>query len=159
MSTASPPPSGIYVPVPTFFAEVTSLSPYRQTLDLASQCAHAIHLAKSGITGLVLCGSTGEAVHLTQAERVTLISTVKKALVEAGYEKMVIVTGTASQNVDETLELIKESKQAGAEYALVLTPSYFAVAGGYTDDGMGLWFTSIADQSVLPILVGVLSFL
>jgi len=66
---------------------------------------------------------------------------------------MVIMAGTASQNIDETLQIIKESKEAGAEYALVLTPSYFAVAGGYTDEGLLLWYTAIADNSPLPILV------
>ncbi|KAF3937133.1 hypothetical protein ABW19_dt0205619 [Dactylella cylindrospora] len=153
MAPVTAPPDGVYVPVPTFFAPVASLSPYSQSLDLTSQSEHSLFLAESGITGLIISGSTGEAVHLTAAERFELISSTKKTLVENGFDKMVIMAGTATQNIDETVRSIQESKDAGAEYALVLTPSYFAAAGGYSDEGMGLWYTSVADQSPLPVLV------
>ncbi|KAF3905611.1 hypothetical protein ABW21_db0200214 [Orbilia brochopaga] len=152
MESVTPPPDGVYVPVPTFFKSLDQ-SAYKQPLDLAAQTEHTLLLAEAGITGLVLCGSTGEAVHMSLGERVELISSQKKALLENGFDKMVIMAGTATQNIDETIGIIAESKAAGADYALVLTPSYFASAGGYSDEGMRAWYTTVADNSPLPVLV------
>ncbi|EPS39549.1 hypothetical protein H072_6749 [Dactylellina haptotyla CBS 200.50] len=149
---ATPPPDGIYVPVPTFFSSFDK-SAYKQPLDIPAQTEHTLFLASAGVKGLILCGSTGEAVHLSLGERVELISSQKKALVEKGYDNVVIMAGTASQNIDETVGVIRESKNAGASYALVLTPSYFAGAGGYSEEGMRSWYMAVADNSELPVLV------
>ncbi|KAK6497243.1 hypothetical protein TWF506_004717 [Arthrobotrys conoides] len=149
---ATPPPDGVYVPVPTFFQPFDK-SAYKQPLDLTAQTEHTLFLANAGITGLVLCGSTGEAVHLTSAERFELIKSQKAALVERGFGNVVLMAGTASQNIDETIGIIAESKEAGADYALVLTPSYFATAGGYSEEGLRSWYTAVAEHSSLPVLV------
>lgn len=68
---ASPPPRGILVPVPTFFTRRTAANydPVVLPLDLEAQAGHALYLARAGIVGLVLLGSTGEAVHLRDRER------------------------------------------------------------------------------------------
>ena len=61
---SSPPPQGIYVPVPTFFAAEGS-SDYNSTsppLDLETQTRHSIFMVEGGIKGLVILGSTGEAI-------------------------------------------------------------------------------------------------
>ncbi|EWC43692.1 hypothetical protein DRE_01579 [Drechslerella stenobrocha 248] len=152
MEKATPPPDGVYVPVPTFFKSFDKYG-YKQPLDLVAQAEHTLLLARNGITGLVLCGSTGESVHMTQEERIQLISTQKKELVDNGFDKVVLMAGTASQNVDETLKTIADSKAAGADYALVLTPSYFASAGGYSEEGLRSWYVAVANDSLLPVLV------
>ncbi|KAF3921856.1 hypothetical protein AA313_de0208285 [Arthrobotrys entomopaga] len=152
MATGPPPPSGVYVPVPTFFQSFDKTA-YKQPLDHNSQAEHTLLLARAGVTGLILCGSTGEAVHLTSAERVELITRQKKVLEENNYGDVVIMAGAASQNIDETIAVIKESRDAGASYALVLTPNYFAVAGGYSEEGMREWYVTVADNSPIPILV------
>jgi hypothetical protein len=68
---AQPPPPGILVPVPTFFARKTAANydPVALPLDLDAQTGHAVYLAQAGIVGLVLLGSTGEAVYLRETER------------------------------------------------------------------------------------------
>ena len=94
---ASPPPPGVYVPVPTFF--VSSNSPKYSSeappLDLETQAKHAIHLAECGIRGLVILGSTGEAVAITSKERSALLEHVKAELEGAGFKDYPIIAGTA----------------------------------------------------------------
>ena len=74
---AQPPPPGILVPVPTFFARKTAATydPVTLPLDLEAQTGHAVYLAQAGIVGLVLLGSTGEAVYLRETERFSKIPT------------------------------------------------------------------------------------
>lgn len=145
------PPDGVFVPVPTFF-EAEAKSPSLQpAIDVATQVAHSVHLAKSGITGLVLMGSTGEAVHMSSAERSDMISGVRKGLDEAGYKDYPIMAGVLVNSIDETLEWLHDAHKAGAQWGLVLAPGYFG--GAATQDNLVEWFTIIADKSPLPILM------
>ncbi|KAL8743482.1 MAG: hypothetical protein Q9190_004165, partial [Brigantiaea leucoxantha] len=111
---ASPPRSGIYVPVPTFFAPSTSPSSPTPPVDLSAQAKHALHLASCGIRGLVLLGSTGEAIMITNAERKELIRHVRQELRNAGYGDYPIIAGTYAQAIEDTIIQLNEAKTAGA---------------------------------------------
>ncbi|CAL3972690.1 unnamed protein product [Diplocarpon coronariae] len=150
---SSPPPAGVYVPVPTFFVSkgAANYSTSAAPLDLPTQAAHSLHLARSGITGLVVLGSTGEAVHLTNSERFELLSGVRDALDKAGYKDYPIIAGTAAQNIAEVVDQLKRAAEAGCQWGLVLVPGYFA--GASTQDGLVKWFTAVADQSPIPIMI------
>jgi hypothetical protein len=123
---SSPPPKGIYVPVPTFFAKEGSANydPISPPLDLETQSEHSLFLVKGGIKGLVILGSTGEAIFVRNSERHALIKSQRKTLDDAGYKDRPIIAGTATQNIDDTVEMIKDSKDAGAEYAMVCFSQY-----------------------------------
>lgn len=155
MAPAAPPPAGIYVPVPTFFAEEppTGSNSVTPVLDLAVQTQHSLFLANRGIKGLVILGSTGEAISVTPPERKRLLQSQREALDAEGFLNAPIIAGTTAQSVPETLEQIKDSRDAGAEYALVLAPGYFASLGSQA--GFVAWFEAIADRAELPILMYV----
>ena len=146
---SQPPPPGIYVPTPTFFAPGTPLT--NPALDLEAQVSHALYLARSGIRGLVLLGSTGEAIHLRTPERAEVLSAVRKGLDDAGFNGYPLIAGTASQNVDETVEQLEDAKRSGCGWGLVLVPGFFA--GAASEEGMVEWFTAIADRSPIPIMM------
>lgn len=118
---STPPPKGIYVPVPTFFAKEGSANynPVSPPLDLETQSEHSLFLVKGGVKGLVILGSTGEAIFVRNSERAALIKSQRKTLDDAGFKDRPIIAGTATQNIDDTVEMVKESKDAGAEYAMV----------------------------------------
>lgn len=115
------------------------------------QAQHAIHLAQSGITGLVVLGSTGEAIHLSAAERFSVISGIRSALDGAGFEAYPLIGGTTAQGVDDAVAELKEAARAGASWGLCLVPGYFAGAG--TQEGIRAWFESVADSSPVPVLM------
>lgn len=146
---SQPPPPGIYVPTPTFFSPRKPLT--NPPLDLDAQVAHAVYLARSGIRGLVLLGSTGEAIHLRTPERAEVLSAVRKGLDEAGCKEYPLIAGTASQNVDETVEQLEVAGRSGCGWGLVLVPGFFA--GAASQEGMVEWFTAIADRSPIPIMM------
>jgi hypothetical protein len=145
--------SDISQQVPTFFAKegTASFDTVSPPLDLETQSKHSLFLVKGGIRGLVILGTTGEAVHITSKERNELIKSQRKTLDDAGYKDRPIIAGTATQNIEDTLQQIAESKEAGAESVLVLSPGYFATAVNQT--GIQKWFEAVADKSVLPIMI------
>lgn len=108
-------------------------------------------MAKGGVKGLVILGSTGEAIHLTNKERNELISSQRQELDKAGFKDRAIIAGTATQNVEETLIQLNDAKAAGAEYGMVLAPGYFASAA--SQQGIEKWFTAVADKSPIPVMM------
>lgn len=153
MTTSRSPPTGVYVPVPTFFKPASSSPDTQPELDLQAQIQHSVFLAKSGIRGLVILGSTGEAIHLTSDERRTLVSSCRKGLQDAGYDDYPIMAGVLTNGIDETLEWLKDYAEAGAQWGLVLAPGYFGK--GVSQENLRAWFETVANRSPLPILMYV----
>ncbi|KAI1496400.1 hypothetical protein F5X99DRAFT_400544 [Biscogniauxia marginata] len=153
VTMGSPPPLGMYVPVPTFFVgkNASNYNPITAPVDIDTQVAYSLYLAKSGITGLVLFGSTGEAIHVTNDERVKVISATRKALDEAGFKDYPLTAGTVTQIFEETIAQLESAKDAGAQWGVCLVPGYFAAAT--SQEGIIEWFTAIADSSPLPIMI------
>ncbi|RPA91567.1 aldolase [Choiromyces venosus 120613-1] len=118
-----------------------------------AQTSHALHLARSGITGLVLLGSTGEAVHLTRTERVAQIKHVRAALTAGGYEDCPLIAGAATNGIEETMELLNESAAAGAGWGLVLAPGYFAAAT--SQEGIIALYKGVVEGSSIPVMMFV----
>ncbi|OBT50493.1 hypothetical protein VE04_08400 [Pseudogymnoascus sp. 24MN13] len=150
---ASPPPGGVYVPVPTFFVGKTAANynAAASPFDAETQSKHSIHLAKSGIRGLATLDRTGEAVHLTNKERFEVLSSQRKALDEAGFKDYPIIAGTATQDIEGTVEQLQEAQKAGAQWGLCLAPGYFA--GAVTQEGIVKWFQAVADRSPIPVMM------
>ena len=150
-STVTSPPSGVFVPVPTFFKPAAESKALQATVDVQTQIEHSVFLAKNGVRGLVLLGSTGEAIHMNRQERIDLISGVRKGLNDAGFPDYPIMAGTLINSVDEALEQLEDYKQAGAQWGLVLAPGYFGPVA--SQEGIREWYGVVADNSPLPILM------
>jgi hypothetical protein len=94
---------GVWAPIPTFFHDNEDLGkfsgsrprlfPDLSTSDLDTFKSHVLRLAKSGMWPVV-CGSMGEAHHLSHEERVALFKAARQVLDEAGLNDVVIIAGT-----------------------------------------------------------------
>jgi 2-keto-3-deoxy-L-rhamnonate aldolase len=145
-----PPPTGVWVPVPTFFKPATDPET-PPDLDLATQIEHAVHLARSGIRGIVLLGSTGEAIHLSRSERQTLISSVRQGLTDAGFPGYPLMAGVLVNAVEEAIEWLSDAEEAGADWGLVLAPGYFGPM--VSQEAVREWYEGVAARSGLSILI------
>ncbi|KAI8317097.1 hypothetical protein K4K59_011005 [Colletotrichum sp. SAR11_240] len=141
---ATPPPRGVLVPAPTFFKSGGEL-------DLETQCTHAVYLAKSGIKGSVVLGSTGEGVHVHRRERIEIIRAVRERLNVEGFNDFLVIAGTCEHNIEETVQQLHDAKKAGAACGQSLVPGYNAA--DTTDDGLVSWYTAVADKSPIPIII------
>ncbi|KAL3479262.1 hypothetical protein BJX99DRAFT_222788 [Aspergillus californicus] len=138
--------TGVYAPTMTFF------NPDTEDLDTAAIRKHAVRLAKAGLVGLVTMGSNGEAVHLTPQEKQTVIRETRSALDEANFSNVPVITGASENSIRGTIALCKESADAGAEYALIVPPSYYRYATG-NDETLYEYFTAVADGSPIPLIL------
>lgn len=140
------PPKGIYVPTITIFT-----NDKKQDLDLEALAAHAIRLARAGITGLVIQGSNGEAVHLTHHERSLTVRTIRNALDAEGFQNFPLIVGTGASSVRETIVLCKQAHADGGDFVIILPPCYFMAL--MTEEAILEYFRMVADASPLPILI------
>lgn len=75
---------------------------------------------EQGIDGLVVCGSTGEAITLTQPEREKVIA---HAVKRVGKRKPVFA-GTSASSTAETVAATVKARELGADGALIAAPAY-----------------------------------
>lgn len=138
-------PCGIYAPTMTFF------DPETEELDIPTIKRHAVRLVRDGLVGLVTLGSNGEAVHCTRDEKVAITRATREALDEAGFTSTPIIIGATEGSVKGTIDLCKQAHAAGADYSLILPPSYFRAQMDET--AIHEYFFAVADESPLPIVL------
>jgi 4-hydroxy-2-oxoglutarate aldolase len=102
---------------------------------------------RTGIKGLVVLGSNGEYVYLSQKEKRSVVDSV----VQSAAKEMLIIAGTGCESTGETLRLTEDCARLGAHAALVVTPHYYA--GRMKEAALLTHFTELADHSPIPILL------
>lgn len=95
----------------------------------------------------------GEAIHLSRAERVTLVQIARKTLDRVGLTHMPVIAGTGAGSTRETLELTKEAAAAGADYVLVIASGYFAGALAGNQEALKAYWVEVSEKSPVPVMI------
>jgi len=103
------------------------------------------------VDALVLSGSTAEAVLLSPSERQGILRAARDAAIDLGLDEYPLIAGISGQSTNESIRLAEEAKEAGADFGLLLPPSYWAKA--VTKDVILDFYHDVADQSPVPVIV------
>jgi 4-hydroxy-tetrahydrodipicolinate synthase len=95
--------------------------------------------------GLVMAGTTGEAISLTQTEFCEILDRV----VEQVSGRIPVIAGTGSASTAHTLEQTRLAAIHGADAALVVTPYY----NRPVQRGLEAHFRTVADASEIPLIL------
>ena len=79
------------------------------------------HLLSAGVDGLYVCGSTGEAMSLTTAER----RSIAEAYVKAAAGRAPVVVQVGHNSLAEARELAAHAQDVGADAISATSPSYY----------------------------------
>lgn len=103
---------------------------------------------QTGLAGYVVCGSTGESVMLTEAEKLQLWQWVAEY---AAPEKL-LIAGTGMEGVRETVSLTNRAAEMGYKAAMVRTPHYYK---SLVNNGAAqmLYYRAVADQAKIPLII------
>ncbi|MFP5235314.1 MAG: dihydrodipicolinate synthase family protein [Acidobacteriota bacterium] len=131
---------GIFAAVPTpFYSD--------ERLYLRKMEANVARYSRSLLAGLVVLGSTGEAVALSDAETREVLRTAAKA---AAPEKA-LIAGVARESARATLELADAAAEASYDAVLVRPPTYYSPL--ISRAAVLNYFRTIADRSPLPVIL------
>ena len=90
-----------------------------------------------GTNGIVSVGTTGESATLNVKEHLDVIAfTVKHT-----NKRIPVIAGSGANSTSEAIDLTKESKRLGADFALIVTPYY----NKPNQNGLIAHFSAIAD--------------
>jgi 4-hydroxy-2-oxoglutarate aldolase len=103
--------------------------------------------AEAGVDGVLVLGSTGEAVHLDDRESEEIIAAAREAL----PRDKVLLAGTGRATTAGTIRWTARAAEAGADLALVLTPHYYRHE--MTKEALERHYRAVADASPLPVLL------
>ncbi len=135
--------NGIYPPLPTFFDG-------NDELDIPTLQRHMHRLVDSGIAGYVLMGSNGEAVHLTNDERIRLIQAAREEMGNVS-QAMPLIVGCGDSSTRNTIANCRTAAEHGADIVLVLPPFYYR--GSMSKQALIAHYHAVADASPVPILI------
>jgi len=134
------PFAGIYTPIAT---------PFRDdgTVDERALTANVSRWMTTPLTGLVVLGSNGEAASLEDAEADRVVEIVRAGVPSSRP----LIAGTGRESTRATIAATRRAAAAGADAALVRTPSFFKPQ--MTSDAFVRHFTDVADASPVPVLL------
>lgn len=103
--------------------------------------------AQTRLTGLVVLGSNGEGVYLTEEERRRVWVSVREVL--PAEKKM--IAGTGCESTYATAKMNDVASDAGADAVLVITPNYYR--SKMDGAAMVRHYTALAEQSARPVFI------
>jgi 4-hydroxy-tetrahydrodipicolinate synthase len=115
------------------------VTPFKKDGSIDDECFRALveRQIKNGVKILIPCGTTGEAVTMSEAEKLHVI----QMTVETAHKlKAKVIAGTGSNNTAATIDFTRKARELGADGALVVAPYY----NKPTQDGMRAHFSEIA---------------
>ncbi|MBV6749969.1 4-hydroxy-tetrahydrodipicolinate synthase [Pseudomonas chlororaphis] len=127
---------GIWVPLVTPFVN--------QAIDFVALRRLVAHLLDSGVDGIVVCGTTGEAAALGKHEQLAVLDAVLELV-----PPQQVVMGLAGNNLSELLQFQSEILKRPLAGLLIPAPYYIRPSQA----GLETFFKTVADASSVPIIV------
>lgn len=103
--------------------------------------------SRTPVAGIVVLGSTGEAVMLSDEER----RDVLKCARGTAAPNKVLVAGTGIESAIQTLRLTEYAAELGYDVAMVRTPHYYKKQ--MAPENMLAFYRTVADRSPLPVMI------
>ena len=109
------------------------------SIDLDRMAGHSKWLLANGCNGLGVLGTTGEANSLGISERIA----VMEGLVARGIPARVMMPGTGTTAITDTVLLTKRAEELGCRGALLLPPFFYK---NPSDDGLFAYFSEVIQR-------------
>ena len=131
---------GIFPPVTTPFYPDGNVY-YKKLESNVERCS------RTPVAGIVVLGSTGEAIMLSDQERRDVLKVAR----EATAPNKVLIAGTGIESAIETLRLTEYAAELGYDVAMVRTPHYYKKQ--MASENILAFYRMVADRSPIPVIV------
>ena len=133
--------SGVLIPCTTPFDPVTG------EVDLVGLRANLRSFLSQPVRGVVIGGSTGEAVLLDEDEREHILEGVRDLV----SPDRLVVAGTGAESTRATIRRCQVAARAGADAVLVQPPAFYL--GAMTPQVLFEHYRAVAGESPIPVIL------
>lgn len=131
---------GIFPPITTPFYPDGNV--YYKKLE-----ANVDRYSRTPVAGIVVLGSTGESILLSDQERRDVLKYAR----QAAAPNKVLIAGTGIESAIETLRLTEYAAELGYDVAMVRTPHYYKKQ--MQPANILAFYRTVADRSPLPVII------
>jgi len=128
---------GIYPPLTTPFID--------DEVSFDNLVLNLLRYENKLLPGYVLFGSNGESAFLTRDEKLQIVVKVRE------HTKRILIAGTGLDSIKETIYLTNDAAERGANYALIITPSFFK--SEMKHHSFLNYYTRVADSIMIPLII------
>ena len=125
----------------------TPFDPVTGEVDAVALRRNVERWARTGISGLVIGGSTGEAVFLDERERDLSWDVVARSV----PDDLLLVAGTGAESLRTTMRLTRMAAGRGFHAVLVQPPAFYR--GAMTPAVVRDHYLAVADGAPVPVIV------
>jgi len=101
----------------------------------------------TGLSGIVVLGSNGEAVHLSRQERLRVLEVARENVPES----MWLMAGAGEATTRDTVEMARQAGALGADAVLVSPPFYYKES--MKPQVLEEHYRTVADESPIPVFL------
>ena len=103
--------------------------------------------SRTPVAGIVVLGSTGESIMLSDQERRDVLKVARGA----AAPNKVLIAGTGVESAIETLRLTEHAAELGYDVALIRTPHFYRKQ--MLPANLLAFYRTVADRSPLPVMI------
>ncbi|MCE9518389.1 MAG: dihydrodipicolinate synthase family protein [Verrucomicrobia bacterium] len=127
------------------FPALTTQLKKDQSLDLPATARHIETIIKSGVSGLVMCGSLGENQTLDPDEKLAVV----RCAVETAKGRIPVLSGVAESSTAAAIRYLRDVEKLGASGVMLMPPMSYK-----SDPSEALtYFRTVARGGNLPIMI------
>lgn len=130
---------GVFPPIATPFAD-------DEELDVGALQANVAKYMRTGLAGILVLGSNGEAPLLDADESFRAAAAARERV----PSDRTLIVGAGEESTRTTIAAVQRAAKAGADAVLVRTPAYFKAQLGA--EAFVRHYTAVADASPVPVL-------
>jgi 4-hydroxy-2-oxoglutarate aldolase len=128
-------------------AAATPFDPVTGEVDVVGLRTNVRSWVAHPVLGVVIGGSTGEAVLLDEEERRRLLEAAREVI----PGDRLLIAGAGAESTRATLGLCRMADECGADAVLVMPPAFYR--GAMTPEALALHYRRVADESALPVIL------
>lgn len=99
----------------------------------------------SGVTGLYVCGSTGEGMLMNEQERIEVLRSVKKCV----GDRCILIAHVGTISTSSAIRMAKAAEEFGYDAVSAVAPFYY----GFNITAIEQYYKDIIDSTELPMIL------
>ena len=129
----------------SYTVSVTPFTADGSAIDLDAQRRFIDWQLQCGVPGLIVLGSTGEFLSVSDAERTSLVA----ATIEHVAGRIPVLVGTMNAHTPNAVRFSREAQELGADGLMIAPPYYYTP----TEDEIIAYYSAICEAVELPIML------